>query len=243
MSQSDYTSKSFLVNYIAGNLGRLRDQLAENFPRIFVILGNDDGSGEESVVQDIARRRYWEYVNLRNSEFAGREVFGYSFVPPSPFLLKDWERYDVSRYVDPGCISPEDGQHSLEVSSEEIRFATIKQDLETLTRGFDLEQSVFLFHTPPYDTNLDTADNKDVMIDGVPLDQHLGSIAVRRFIEKRQPYLTLHGHVHESTRVSGSWRDQIGRTTMFSAAHDGPELAVISFDLCDLAIAKRELIG
>ena len=34
------------------------------------------------------------------------------------------------------------------------------------------------------------------MIDYAPLDVHVGSIAVRRFIESRAPYLTLHGHVH-----------------------------------------------
>jgi Icc-related predicted phosphoesterase len=62
------------------------------------------------------------------------------------------------------------------------------------------------------------------------MDVHVGSIAIRRFIEERQPLLTLHGHVHESARLSGSWRDRIGATHCFSAAHDGPELAVVRFD-------------
>ena len=69
------------------------------------------------------------------------------------------------------------------------------------------------------------------MVDHVPLDVHVGSIAVRRFIEARQPRLTLHGHVHESARLTGSWRDRIGRTLMLGAAHDGPELALVRFDL------------
>lgn len=38
-----------------------------------------------------------------------------------------------------------------------------------------------------------------------PMDVHVGSIALRRFIEARQPLLTLHGHVHESARLTGSW--------------------------------------
>jgi Icc-related predicted phosphoesterase len=80
------------------------------------------------------------------------------------------------------------------------------------------------------------------MIDGVPLDVHVGSIAVRRLIESRQPLLTLHGHVHESARLTGSWRDTVGRTHMFSAAHDGPELALVRFDLADLDGATRELL-
>jgi len=80
------------------------------------------------------------------------------------------------------------------------------------------------------------------MIDHVPLDVSLGSIAVRRFIEARQPLLTLHGHVHESARLSGSWRDRIGRTQCFSAAYDGPELALVRFDPDNLDAASRELI-
>jgi Icc-related predicted phosphoesterase len=70
----------------------------------------------------------------------------------------------------------------------------------------------------------------------------VGSIAIRRFIETRQPLLTLHGHIHESARLSSSWRDFIGRTHCFSAAHDGPELALIQFDPDHLEAATRQLI-
>jgi Icc-related predicted phosphoesterase len=74
------------------------------------------------------------------------------------------------------------------------------------------------------------------------LDVHVGSIAVRRFVEERQPLLTLHGHVHESARLTGTWQDQIGRTHLFSAAHDGPELSLVRFDLEHPAGASRTLI-
>jgi Icc-related predicted phosphoesterase len=170
------------------------------------------------------------------------QVYGYSYVPPTPFLLKDWERYDVSRYVDHGSISPEEGMRSVDVPGAEQRNATIKDDLDSLVGDDDLKQAIFLFHTPPYGTDLDRAALDGKMIDHVPLDVHVGSIAVRRFIEARQPLLTLHGHVHESARLTGSWRDQIGTTYMFSAAHDGPELATVRFSLEDLGSATRELI-
>ena len=81
-----------------------------------------------------------------------------------------------------------------------------------------------------------------MIVEHVPLDVHVGSIAIRRFIEERQPLVTLHGHVHESARLTGAWRDRIGRTHVFSAAHDGPELALVRFDLEDPASATRELI-
>jgi uncharacterized protein len=76
----------------------------------------------------------------------------------------------------------------------------------------------------------------------VPLDVHVGSIAVRRFIEARQPSVTLHGHIHESARLTGAWQDRIGRTVLLSAAHDGPELALVRFDPERPDAATRDLI-
>jgi Icc-related predicted phosphoesterase len=78
-------------------------------------------------------------------------------------------------------------------------------------------------------------------VDHAPLDVHVGSIAIRRFIEARQPRATLHGHVHESARLTGAWQERIGRTVCLSAAHDGPELALVRFDLENPAAARREL--
>jgi hypothetical protein len=43
-------------------------------------------------------------------------------------------------------------------------------------------------------------------------------------------------------RNSGLDDARIGRTHLFSAAHDGPELALVRFDLEDPASATRELI-
>jgi Icc-related predicted phosphoesterase len=80
------------------------------------------------------------------------------------------------------------------------------------------------------------------MIDNTPLDIHAGSIAIRRFIEKRQPLITLHGHIHESTRITGSWRERLGRTWAFSAAHEGAELALVRFDPTEPEKATRALI-
>ena len=91
-------------------------------------------------------------------------------------------------------------------------------------------------------TNLDRAALDGKTVDYVPLDPYIGSIAIKRFIEKQQPLLTLHGHVHESPRLTGNWRDQIGRTVCLSAAHDGQELALIRFTLENVGNAERVLI-
>jgi Icc-related predicted phosphoesterase len=200
------------------------------YPEIFLILGNDDEGAEESKVLEGAQRELWKYVHMKSSTFGEYTIYGYCFVPPSPFLLKDWEKYDVSRYVDPGCISPEEGFRSMLVDEIEIRNATIQNDLQRFTAGQNLNNAIFLFHSPPYQTKLDRAALDGRMVDHVPMDVHVGSMAIKRFIEERQPLITLHGHVHESTRLTGVWKERIGNTWAFNAAHDGPELAVVKFD-------------
>jgi Icc-related predicted phosphoesterase len=89
---------------------------------------------------------------------------------------------------------------------------------------------------------LDRAALDGRMVDHVPMDVHVGSIAVQRFIAARQPLVTLHGHVHESARLTGAWRATSGRTVMLGAAHDGPELALVRFDPAQPDRATRELI-
>lgn len=238
----DIFRQDFINHYLAKRLARLRHELKGAYPRIFLILGNDDPRFEEAAVLDVASRGIWEYIHNRKVDFRHFRVYGYAYVPPTPFRLKDWERYDVSRYVDPGSISPEEGVRSFPATDLEKKYATIQDDLARLAGDEKMDQSIFLLHSPPYKTKLDLAALGGKMIDHVPLDPHTGSIAVRRFIESRQPLLTLHGHVHESSRLSASWRDLIGRTHCFSAAHDGPELALIRFDPDHLEAASRQLI-
>jgi Icc-related predicted phosphoesterase len=144
--------------------------------------------------------------------------------------------------VDPGCVSPEEGWRSVPRLPSEVKYGTIAADLDDLTAEADLGNALMLFHAPPYGTDLDRAALDGRMVDHVPVDVHVGSIAIRRFIEKRRPLVTLHGHVHESARLSGTWRQKIGATHLFSAAHDGPELALVRFDPDDLPSASRELI-
>jgi uncharacterized protein len=219
----------------------VRDTLGEIYPRVFTILGNDDPRLVEAALVEGENRKLWEYIPARRVDFQHYPVYGYPYVPPTPFLLKDWEKYDVSRQVEPGCISPEEGWLSTSVD-ENRQFATIQADLDNLVGDNDLSGAIMLFHTPPYKTALDRVALDGKTVDGVLLDVHVGSIAVRRLIEKKQPLVTLHGHIHESPRLTGRWKEQIGQTWIFSAAHDGPELALINFDPEFPEQAERALI-
>ncbi len=233
---------TFVNAFLAPGFRELRDRLGAAYPHVFLILGNDDPHAAEADVIEGQREELWRYVHGRRVPWGGREVCGYNCIPPSPFLLKDWERYDVSRYVDPGCVSPEEGRRSDDRSARDVRWTTIRDDLAELATGADAANLVCLFHAPPYDSALDLADIAGKMVDHVPVDPHIGSIAVREFLQDVQPLVSLHGHVHESARLTGAWRQGYGRSVALSAAHDGPELCLVRFDPDDPRSATRELV-
>jgi hypothetical protein len=72
---------------------------------------------------------------------------------------------------------------------------------ELASKVENMRQCIFNVHVPPFDSRLDDApkldENLNVKEGGVTLVP-VGSVAVRRAIEKYQPLLSLHGHVHES---------------------------------------------
>lgn len=231
-------TREFIDSVLVRTFAGLRERMGERYPRVLLIFGNDDPRMFEP---DVCRHALWSYMDRRCEAVGKYRVYGYPFVPPTPFTLKDWERYDVSHYVPPGATSPEDGDRSVEIGPMEPRYATIAADLEKLIGSEDVSAAIFLMHSPPYETALDRAALDGRMVDWVPVDVHVGSIAIRRFIENHQPRVTLHGHIHESSRLTGRWLDRIGRTVIISAAHEPPQLALVRFDPRDPAAATREL--
>jgi len=69
----------------------------------------------------------------------------------------------------------------------------------------DLSRAIFNFHAPPYGTGLDEAPALDATLrptHGGAVMKPVGSTAVRAAIEKYQPLLSVHGHIHESKGVA-----------------------------------------
>jgi Icc-related predicted phosphoesterase len=143
--------------YLVPEFSRTRERLGDLCPSVFLILGNDDPRSEESFIEQAAQQDIWQHIHNRKAVQEQFDIYGYAMVPPTPFLLKDWERYDVSRYVPPGCVSPEEGRRSLPCSESELKWGTIQKDLVNLAGEDSLDRAIFLFHTPPYETPLDRA--------------------------------------------------------------------------------------
>jgi len=232
----------FIHDYLRPGFLRVKKSLKDQYPKVMLILGNDDPRVEETDIINAGLDNLWDYIHYRKITFSNHTFGGYSYVPPTPFQLKDWERYDVSRFVDPGCVSPEEGIHTTQTDDSVLRYTTIQKDLERLFEYDDMSKMICLFHSPPYNTNLDRAALDGMKVDHTPLDVHVGSIAIQRFIEKKQPKITLHGHIHESSRITSQWQDRIGQTYLFSAANEGPELAIVKFDLEHPGQAERLLL-
>jgi Icc-related predicted phosphoesterase len=85
------------------------------------------------------------------------------------------------------------------------------------------ERTVAIIHVPPFNSSLDTCPDLDqnlkiITQGGQVVMKPAGSPAVRAFIEKVQPMLTLHGHIHESPGHT-----RIGKTLMINAGSEYAE--------------------
>jgi Icc-related predicted phosphoesterase len=75
---------------------------------------------------------------------------------------------------------------------------------EMISKVKNMENCIFNFHCPPFNTTIDIAPKLDESFKykltpgGEPEKVPVGSVAVRKAIEKYQPLLGLHGHIHES---------------------------------------------
>lgn len=140
----------------------------------------------------------------------GYEIIGYPFVPPTPFRPKDYEKMDddLSPWPpqkNPSYIRVSDWSNNLNAIDPYLYLRsreTIQEDLDRLPRPLFPERAVYLTHSPPFGTRLDI----------IPGGNATGSRSLKTFIESHQPLLTLHGHIHESPQLSGSYVDWVGKT-------------------------------
>lgn len=231
----------FVQDFMIRKFSKLKKRMDCAYPEIFLIPGNDDLKINFNKLAEGEKTDLWRNLHNQCVVIGKYRFYGYGCVPPTPFRIKDWDRFDISKEIEPGCIAPTDGFHSLPPDHDPGN-DTIENDLQTLVKDENLEFGVFLFHSPPFKSLLDVATIHIVDPQLQPATLNVGSKAIRNFIDDKQPFVTMHGHIHESARITGEWKQNFGRTRSFSAAHDGTELAVIKFELNDPLSASRKLI-
>lgn len=149
------------------------ERLQNKKVRLYIMLGNDDEPGLREVLatSSLAVDSEDEIVELGE----GFQMLSCGFASPTP-----WHS--------PREMSEEDLQRHIE---------------KQVARLENPSRSVFNLHVPPIRTPLDTAPVVDenlspVIRGGSILMGPAGSQAVRTVIEQYQPFLALHGHIHES---------------------------------------------
>lgn len=201
-----FAQGEFITDYLATHFAQFEAAkiyylcyLANDDLRIFDELFEKSCAGYSFVV-NMAQRKHV----IGHYEFVGM-----NWVTDYPFRLKDRCRMDTSDYVfqqqlGTGLLSSEDGFKDIRDWPSYARsLPTIADELNQLPNPTNIENAIYAIHMPPYGLGLDECGH----------GRCVGSKAVYDFLEKHQPMLSLHGHIHESPEVSGKWQAEIGRTT------------------------------
>lgn len=157
------------------------EKLASSNIRCLVIPGNDDEFAIDRVISGAQRVENPEGAVIR---LDGYQLMSSAWANPTP--------WDSPREL------PED---------------QLEAKLEQLAAALDpTVPAIFNLHCPPYNSGLDMApqltdDLRVVTKGGEQVLTPVGSRAVRAMIERHQPLLGLHGHIHESRNAT-----KIGRT-------------------------------
>jgi uncharacterized protein len=216
--------------------------------RIFAIPGNDDWT-----IVERSLKEFPEVVVPTGRAFpldARFSILGYPYVSITPFMMKDYEKWDTPE--EPALpASSEDLERALierginifglrsegtELRDYEFdrvdRSDNIAADLDKAARLSNPRQTLYLIHTPPaglFDAGILT-----------PGRRHIGSLAVAEFIRKNEPWLTIHGHSHEAVdRNGGRFQNRLGKSDVLSVG-PGNDPTVLSFLLLDLATGSYE---
>lgn len=200
-------------------------------------LGNDDLKIHDGAFND-ACRKYKHAVNLaqRRFELGKFEFIGMNCVTDYPFRLKDRCRRDGQGYIfqeqfGSGLLSTPEGFKELkDWRAYAEGLPDMGQELSALPKPLNPAKAVYVIHMPPSGLGLDI----------ISSGERVGSVSVRRFIEKTAPLLTLHGHIHESPDMNGRWKAKAGNTVCVQPGQAKTTLTYVLIDLSNIAMERFE---
>ena len=185
MSENPKKVDEVFHEVMLSTISRWLDIIPEKVPseiKVVVCPGNDDRFDVDELIAN--------YKNVINAE--GKII----------------DVDDSHEMVSCGWVNPSPWKTAREEEEDKL-----EQRLESyISKVKNVKTAIFNFHAPPFQSKLDEAplldkDLNPIIQGGSVVMVPVGSKAVRKTIEKHQPFLALHGHIHES---SGSMK--IGRT-------------------------------
>jgi Icc-related predicted phosphoesterase len=207
--------------------------------RVLAIPGNDDCQTILAALSELEQRGLVENLHQRALRMDSHTLVGLSFVPPTPFSIKDFERRDLKAdsarepQIARSVVGTADGFREVQDFDAYLKaLPSIEEELEALPLH-DPSRTIAVIHCPPFQTRC------DALFSGQPI----GSRALRRWIELHQPLLTLHGHIHESPKMSGAFFDRIGRTLVVNPGASARTPHLVHIDLENLSILEHSVYG
>ena len=238
-------------NFQRTNVKQCFDILLAGKPdvRIYSIPGNDDWRIVEETMREfpvvsVPMDRAYPLDDAYS-------VVGYPYVPITPFMYKDYEKWDDERYpempsdpadVEPAMIARQlnlEGYRSRGLELYAFRFDpaeradNISADMKKLAGLSNPRKTVYLFHCPPFG-HFDFAFSLEGRV-------HIGSRAIAGFIRENSPWLTIHGHSHEAVSIMRgefrfSIRDSVGVSV--GAGHDPTVLNGLLVDVPSRSVRR-----
>jgi len=175
--------KEKMVERMRGWLNLLTEKIDTKKIMTIVMPGNDDEFVIDPVIKEFEGKGII-YPLDKVLDIEGHELLSFEYVNPTP--------WDTAREADEGKLK--------------------NMLVEKLSVLKNPNNAMFNFHCPPINTKIDLAPKLDKNLrlvgglDGVKY-VHVGSKSVRWAIEKYQPLIGLHGHIHESSGF-----EMIGKT-------------------------------
>ena len=94
---------------------------------IYAIMGNDDFRINLEILENAEKQKILQSIHKKSIKINNKyNIAGYSFVNPTPFRLKDWEKPDSNNYKEPAQLFLE------EIRSVAKEDGTIEEDLQEL---------------------------------------------------------------------------------------------------------------
>lgn len=188
-----------------------------------------DPDAVERLFVRLAKERLAHWIDLAETRLAGTGVKVYATGGNDDLteVMATLDRPDAKAFV--GCedravalddehvmvsmpyVNPTPWKTPREAEEDELA-----QRIDAVIAGIGEHRNViFNFHAPPKDSTLDTCAMLDATTDppsqivrgGQPVLYGAGSTAIRSAVERYQPLLGLHGHIHESQATA-----RLGRT-------------------------------
>lgn len=155
-------------DFLSTQLPILFEPLRTKCP-VFIMMGNDDCRVNEHLLDT---SNLYTNIHMKRTEFDDEyDIVGISYVPITPFLIKDWEKFDMSTPPDHqkelyeyqkeincqfrGLKSGVNGWYDFTFTKKDEKEDSIQKDMQSDLFVSHPDKLIVVSHCPPFGTDLD----------------------------------------------------------------------------------------